>query len=265
MPRRSQIQSLLRIATLFFLGGYLGLCDKAAAAPKSNSHIWIRENVSPTHRNELLRSLRRITGLLDLNFEQGGSLQLGSREAAKGSTAARELLVAATFGDSVTVIEDASSRTDVAFCKVVPGKWLHGANDRLPAFVVLIDFTDFEKVTGDEKARAAFDVGWGFLHELDHVTNDSGDSETFGTAGDCEDHINIMRQELDLPVRTNYFFVSSSFRPDPNFSTRFVSLSFAHIDRLTHKTRQYRLTWDSNQVGGFSGNGQTALVRPSSH
>jgi len=254
------------VVSLLALVGYPLVWAKANSAPKSNSHIWVRDNVSPAHRNELLRTLKRITGLLDLNFERGGSLQLGSREAAKGSTSARELLVAATFGERVIVIEDASSRRDIAFCKVVPGKWLHAANDKLPAFVVLIDFTDFEKITGDEKARAAFDVGWGFLHELDHVTNDSVDSEVFGVAGECEDHINKMRQELDVPVRTNYFFSSTSFRSDPNFSTRFVSLSFEHIDRLTNKTRQYRLTWDSNLVGGVNGNGQTALVvRSPSH
>jgi hypothetical protein len=173
-------------------------------------------------------------------------------------------LAAATFGEKVIVIEDASSRSDIAFCKVVPGKWLPGASDKLPAYVVLLDFTDFEKVTGDEKARAAFDVGWGFLHELDHVMNDSDDTDVPGIPGDCEDHINKMRRELDLPVRTNYFFVAASFRSDPNFLSRFVSLSFEHRDRLTQKTRQYRLTWDSTLVGGFDRRGQTALVSRSS-
>jgi hypothetical protein len=251
---------LLVLPALFTLVGCLPLCSTVKANSNSTTHIFIRENVSVARRNELLRSLRRITGWLDLNFEQGGSLQLGNREPLKGSTGAQELLTEATFGEKVIVIEDASSRSDIAFCKVVPGKWLTGASDKLPAYVVLIDFTDFEKITGDEKARAAFDVGWGFLHELDHVVNDSDDSYVFGLAGECEEHINKMRRELDLPIRTNYFFAATSFRSDPNFPSRFVSLSFEHSDRLTHKTRQYRLTWDSNLVGGFNGSGQTALV-----
>jgi hypothetical protein len=242
----------------------LSLCSSAKASSNSTSHILVRENVSVARRNELLLTLTRITGLVDLSFERSGALQLGSREALRGSTSARELLAAATFGEKVIVIEDASSRSDIAFCKVVPGKWLPSASDKLPAYVVLLDFTDFEKITGDEKARAAFDVGWGFLHELDHVVNDSDDTDVLGVAGDCEDHINKMRQELDLPVRTNYFFVAASFRSDPNFPSRFVSLSFEHRDRLTQKTRQYRLTWDSTLVGGFAGGRQTALVSRSS-
>jgi len=242
------------------LGSYPCLCATANEAARSNGHIWIRESVSSERRNELLRALRRITGLADLNFERSGSLHLGSREALKGSTGARELLTEANVGEKVIVIEDASARSDVAFCKVVPGKWLRETSDQLPAYVVLIDFTDFHKITGDERARAAFDVGWGFLHELDHIMTDAEDSEFLGVAGECEDHINNMRRELDLPIRTNYFFVAASFRSDPNFPARFVSLSFEHRDRITHKTRQYRLTWDYMLVGGFDRNRQTALV-----
>ncbi len=72
--------------------------------------------------------------------------------------------------------------------------------------VVQIDFTDFRQVPGDKEALAAFDVGWAVLHEIDHVISDSADPITQDVAGDCEGHINQMRRELGLPVRSNYFF-----------------------------------------------------------
>jgi hypothetical protein len=50
----------------------------------------------------------------------------------------------------VILFEDASSRKDVVFCSVVPGKL-----DSMPTaqvFVVLIDFADFRQVIGDKQA-----------------------------------------------------------------------------------------------------------------
>jgi hypothetical protein len=79
------------------------------------------------------------------------------------------LLADAVAGPNVIILEDASSRDDVAFCRVVRGRWVRGESNKPPAFVLLIDFTDFHQLIGDAEARPAFDVGWGLLHEVDHV------------------------------------------------------------------------------------------------
>src|SRR4030095_14238227 len=131
-------------------------------------------------------------------------------------------------------------------------------------FVVLIDFEDFKHVSGDARARAAFDVGWGLLHELDHVVAESEDAENLLGTGECEEHINEMRRELGLPIRSSYFFSSLPARTDPNFITRLVRLAFVETDAFHNKPKKYWLIWDAALVGGVDARGETALVKSSS-
>lgn len=220
-----------------------------------------RANVSQVHREELVARLRAITGLTDLKFNSEGSLLLGNNPAAPGSESARNLLAQAVAGANVIILEDASSRSDVAFCRVVRGRWASGEANKPPAYVVLIDFKDFQQLTGDVEARAAFDVGWGLLHEIDHVVTGSEDGQKLEDIGECEDHINAMRLEVGLPVRADYFFSPTSFKTDPNFNARYVRLSFERRDELSLQTKRYWLSWDAATVGGLIGDGQRALVR----
>jgi hypothetical protein len=222
--------------------------------------VIIRENVPADRKDELVAKLRSITGLPQLSFSDAGALEPG-HEHLNGSEVARALLAQAISGSKVIVIEDASSRFDIAFCRVVPGRWRSGVGTRSSAFVVLIDFADFKQLSGDSKARAAFDVGWGFLHELDHVIADSKDGEDPGSLGDCESHINQMRSELGLPVRVGYFFTDASLRTDPNFTSKFVRLPFESYDSQNSRKHRYWLVWDSTSVGGLVTSGQTAVVR----
>lgn len=234
----------------------------ACAASASNSgRVVLRENVSATQRQELTKSLRIITGWSSLHFDHLGVLQIGSEAASGGSSTARTLLLRAVSGDRVIVFEDASARLDVAFCRVVAARWLTNTGSKLPAFVVLIDFADFREVIGDKEARAAFDVGWGVLHELDHVVSDSKDSDEQGLPGECESHINAMRQEMGLPVRADYFYAESTLKADPNFNSKLVRLSFEQYDSNKLRTRRYWIVWDARIVGGLTTTNQTAAVR----
>jgi len=228
------------------------LLMSSSAAAKSAGRVVLRDDVSPAHRDQLLNKLRKITGWTELTFAADGALSIEATEASTGSKSARGLLAKATAGASVIVLEDASSRADVAFCRVVPARWLnaHAANVR--AFVVLIDFTDFEQLVGDNEARESFDVGWAVLHELDHVVMNSADSEVHDHLGECETHINRMRDELGLPLRASYFFTASALKADPNFSTRFVRLPFEKRDPSSRRLKRYWLTWDLTVVGGVA-------------
>jgi hypothetical protein len=230
-------------------------------AASSISRVIVRDNVSQAHREELVTRLSAITGLTDLKFDSEGSLLLGSNSSSRGSEAARKLLAQAGAGANVIILEDASSRSDVAFCRVVRGRWTSGDAGKPPAYVVLIDFTDFQQLTGDAEARAAFDVGWGLLHEIDHVVTGSEDAENVEAIGDCEDHINAMRLEVGLPVRADYFFTRASFKADSNFNARYVRLSFERRDDSSFQRKRYWLIWDAVTVGGLIGDGQRALVR----
>jgi hypothetical protein len=233
----------------------------SALSTVAADRVMLKPEVSRAHREELAKSLRAITGLTNLKFDATGALRLDGDVTSHGSESARALLAQALKGPNVIIIEDASSRSDVAFARVVRGRWLRGDSTNPPAFVVLIDFTDFHQLSGDAEARAAFDVGWGLLHEIDHVVRDSEDAQDQSGIGECEDHINRMRLELGLPIRVDYFFSRAYLKADANFSARYVRLSFEGRDQISLQTRRYWLVWDAMTVGGLLGDGQRALVR----
>jgi hypothetical protein len=233
----------------------------SSAVASNSGKVVVRENVSATQRQELIAAIKSITGWSNLRFDQQGVLEVGKEPPANGSETARSLLGRAVDGDKVIVLEDASSRLDVAFCRVVEARWLTTTGTRLPAFVVLIDFADFHEVIGDKEARAAFNVGWGVLHELDHVVSDSTDADEQGLLGECETHINEMRREIGLPVRADYFYIESALKADPNFNNKLVRLSFEQYDSNKLRTRRYWIVWDAKVVGGLTTTNQTAAVR----
>ena len=221
----------------------------------ANDNIVARQNVSITDREELAQRLGTITGWSNLSFNSDGALTVGETPARGGSKGARDLLNKTFSGKRVILFEDASSRKDVVFCRVALGKL-----DSLPAaevYVVLIDFDDFRQVTGDKQARAAFDVGWAVLHEIDHVVEDSEDPKN-DVPGDCEAHINRMRRELGLPVRNSYFFSFLPVSTRSNQISRFVRLGFDDESNSASKKKRYWLVWDAALVGGLTSGAESA-------
>jgi len=220
-----------------------------------------RDELSIEHRNDLAGKLQKITGWRDLTFDRNGALQVGGKDVVGGSSAARTLVANAIGGPNAIVLEDASKRSDVVFSKVVPGRWKHQTSENPPAYVILIDFADFEHVMGDDRARSAFDVGWAVLHELDHVVNDSGDPTSNSETGECEAHINQMRRECSLPERSEYFYTPLPLTKDTCFITKFVRLAFVEEDPIVNKKRRYWLLWDANLVGGLDEQKQLAILK----
>ena len=217
----------------------------------TSNRVVVRDSVSSAHRNELVARLRTITGWRQLAFDDDGALRIGQITPDNGSKSARDLLNRAVSGDRVILFEDASSRKDVVFCRVVLGKWLREPVSDGEVYVVLIDFDDFRQVSGDKQAFAAFDVGWAVLHEIDHVVHESEDPEYDTSAGNCEDHINNMRRELGLPLRNSYFFTYVPVNHDANFVSRFVRLGFEQVSPTSAKRKRYWLIWDAAIVGGL--------------
>jgi hypothetical protein len=254
-PRIDRKRFSLKLAQVSLATACLCLSALSTFASDSANRVVLRPEVSRSHREELVTRLRVITGLDSLSFDDNGSLRPGDKQTIGGSETARTLLAQAIAGPNVIILEDASSRTDVAFCRVVRGRWIRGEFNKPPAFVVLIDFTDFHQLSGDAEARAAFDVGWGLLHELDHVVRDSEDARDAKAVGECEEHINRMRLEIGLPIRVDYFFSRAYLKADSNFNARYVRLSFAR------QAKRYWLVWDAATVGGLLSDSQRALVR----
>lgn len=221
----------------------------------TSDRVVVRDSVSPAHRDELLDRLRTITGWSELMFGDGGALRIGETSLESGSRSARDLLNQAVSGNPVILFEDASSRKDVVFCRVVLGKLLREPVTHAKVYVILIDFDDFRRVRGDRQAFAAFDVGWAVLHEIDHVVHDSADPKHDTSVGDCEARINNMRRELGLPLRNSYFFSFLPVKNDPNFVSRFVRLGFDQVNPTSTKRKRYWLIWDAAIVGGLNADG----------
>ena len=258
-PRGISFSLLLRAAWLVSILLLTFVIE--ARAEKRGGSVVCRDEVSSEHRNALAAKLQKITGWSDLAFDHNGALRVGTKQAVGGSKAARELVTEAINGPNAIVLEEANRRSDVVFCRVVPGRWKHQSSESPPVYVVLIDFTDFEYVMGDDRALSAFDVGWALLHELDHVVNDSGDPASAGETGECEAHINQMRRECNLPERTDYFYTYFPLTGDTTFMAKFVRLAFVEEDAVLNKKRHYWLLWDANRVGGLDEQKQIATLR----
>lgn len=244
---------LRSFVALLFLAASSSL-TVASDTPK----VIVRESVSARHRTELEDKLKAITGWHDLRFTLDGALVVGTKGQGTGSNSARELLKKAVHGNRIILFEDATGSKDVAFCNVRQDAPVSEMSPLV--FVVLIDFDDFKQVSGDRQALAAFDVGWAVLHELDHVVEDSTDPEIAGVSGDCEEHVNRMRQELNLPIRTDYYYSFLPVKSDSSLISRFVRLGFHSRDHVSGRTRRYWLLWDAALVGGLPANAQTAVL-----
>jgi hypothetical protein len=222
-----------------------------ANAASSGSNVICRPELATAHRNELANKLRVITGWRDLSFDENGALRLGTLAPSGGSETARNLLAAAVSGEKMMVLEDASNRADVVFCRVTEARWTRNAQTKPSVYLILIDFADFSRVMGDRAALAAFNVGWGLLHEIDHVVHDSVDAARADEAGECEDAINRMRRECGLAERADYHF---TFLPGANegfLTIKLVRLAFEQKEPQTNKKKRYWLIWDANLVGGL--------------
>jgi hypothetical protein len=195
----------------------------------------------------LTSNLRRITGLTDLSFDQQGRLHAG-KGFVNGSARARRLIEQAATGAQAIMLQDVSRDPDVVFSRVLSAQWRSTALSGPPVFVIQIDFSDFDHVMGDRMALQAFDVGWVVLHEIDHIVNDSVDTGYTQEPGECEEHINLMRRECDLPERASYFFTLLPSVRDGHL-TRFVRLAFEKDSGGGRK--KYWLVWDANLVGGL--------------
>lgn len=242
---RSPLKANWLIA-LFLLG-----CNASSQAAQSSFNVLCRPELALSHRTELAEKLRLITGWQNLGFDENGALRLNEMKIRGGSQTARDLLAAAVSGKNVIVLEDASNRNDVVFCRVIEGKWKRNASAKPPVYIVLIDFADFSHLTGDAAALSAFNVGWGVMHELDHVVRDSSDAEKNGETGECEDAVNRMRRECGLPLRADYYFSFLPAAAHSDFKTKLVRLPFNAYHAETNKMKRYWLMWDATLVGGL--------------
>jgi hypothetical protein len=189
----------------------------------------------------LLKSLREKTGFLEMHFDETGFLKLGDRTKLDGGSAtARELLIAAVDRTHAIDLENHDRSARVAFAQLAKSLVYisRATGAQIEVYPIEIDFRDFTHLRGDKAALAAFDIGFVVLHELAHAALGLHDSpgKTSGP-GECEEYINRIRRELDLPERQNYV------------ARTYHRRIFSGEKQGRAKTQTFNLTWDSEPVG----------------
>ena len=242
------LATIARVVCLLFL--FISLVVSTVHGAAFTNSVVCRPELSPARRQELAAQLREITGWRELSFDQNGVMRPGSVQVG-GSVTAREMLRAASSGPRLVILEDASERADIVFCRVVEGRWVKQPEAKPPVSIVLIDFKDFSHVVGDRDAMATFNIGWGVLHEISHVIHDSLDADRAGEVGQCEQLINRMRRECNLAERAEYFFTFYPGMERSEFKTRYVRLAFEQQQPVSGKKRRLWLMWDATLVGGL--------------
>lgn len=164
-------------------------------------------SLSVEKERKLEQALRRLTGLNELSFSDDGWLSLGNASSAQnGSSTAREILVRALGSNLVYIIEDHSRSSDVHFGQLDEGLlYSDDRTDKAPITVwrLRLDFEDFRQMQASREVRASFDEGITLLHELLHGLG-LKDTKQPNEIGPCEEVVNRVRSELDLPLRDSY-------------------------------------------------------------
>ncbi|MEO6727183.1 MAG: hypothetical protein ABIP14_17985 [Blastocatellia bacterium] len=227
----------------------------------------VEHGLNPKQIERLLKSLREKTGFPEMRFDEMGFLRLGDRSMlAGGSATARELLIAAVDRACAIDLESHDRSSRIAFAQL--GKPLVfislATSARIEVNPIEIDFSDFAHLRGDKAVLAAFDVGFVVLHELAHAVLGLHDlTDEANGPGECEEYVNRIRRELDLPERQNYIARTRQSRDLASGAPLSqAELIFAHtVDQEGRTKRQsFNLTWDAEPVGMI----RTADFKPSS-
>ena len=203
---RSRLAWALLGCLLLPVGGAAATVEMSFAAG-----IWCNREkehkISAAHEDELVRSLRRITGLKELDFAEDGSLVLGEiTQVESGSSTARQIIFSALASGKTFIIEDHSRSKSVIFGQMDEGTDFEDLVSRRKQDIwrLRIDFEDFREIEASADVRNSFDAGFTVLHELLHGLGYK-DGKTKEKLGALEGLVNQARAELGLPQRDHYF------------------------------------------------------------
>jgi len=210
--------------------------------------------LSASQLQKALESLRHKTGFLEMRFDESGFLTLGDRTRfAGGSATARELLIATVDGRVAIELEAHDNSSHIAFAHITAGtvytNFRTGA--RIEARQAQLDFSDFAELRGEPEVIAAFDLGFAILHELVHGVCGLRDAVSeMNELGACDEMINRMRRELNLPERQGYSARTQAVLSSPVGATRWAELVFARerLESGRAGIERFYLRWDAKRV-----------------
>jgi len=205
----------------------------------------------------VLASLRDKAGFLEMCFDEDGFLTLGDQaKFSGGSATARALLDAALKMPHAVDLESHAYSSLVAFARLAtPVAYQQfSSGKKIDVFPLEIDFSDMSKLRGDKQALMAFDIGFVILHEIGHAAlglrDTPGDLQGLG---ECEELINRIRRELNLPERQTYvarIYSAPALTPAHGL-TRLAELVFARAVEKQGRMQieKFNLRWEASKVG----------------
>lgn len=255
--RRCRISyALLLLALLLLNAGF-----KALAADALRYQGGVRNSAGPQRLNakqldQLLKSLREKTGFLELSFNEQGFLALGdATKFVGGSATARALIAAAVKIKYAVDFESHNSSPVVAFARLDQSSFYYSLASarQIGVYPLQIDFTDFSYLRGDRRVLAAFDLGFVVLHELGHAVLGLRDTwEETDSPGECEEYVNRIRRELNLPERQQY--IAHTFNATVTGDYKIVRQAELNFTRAIEqqgrvKIEKFNLNWEADRVG----------------
>lgn len=200
----------------------------------------------------VIKSLREKTGFAELGFDENGFLKIGDpHHILGGSASARALIKSAVEANKAIDLEAHNRSSSVAFARLAkPTIYQSRATGAtIDVYPIEIDFSDFSKLRGNKKVIAAFDVGFVIMHELGHAVLGLRDAldESEGP-GECEEYVNRIRRELNLPERQTYFARTHK----ANLTTVVKPIEQAELiftQSESGKPRKLSLYWEAAMVG----------------
>jgi hypothetical protein len=221
------------------------------AGLRNGSGSW---RLGASQLRKVLDGLRHKTGFLEMRFDESGLLTLGDRARfVGGSAAARELLIATVDGRVAIELGAYDNSPHIAFAHITAGTIY--ANSKTKARIevrqVQLDFSDFAELRGEPEVIAAFDLGFAVLHELVHgvlgLRDAIGGTKELGA---CDELINQMRRELNLPERQGYGARTQAVLSSPVGATMQAELVFARerTESGRARTKWFYLRWDAKRV-----------------
>ena len=205
--------------------------------------------LSAEQKNNLIASLRRITGWPQLRVDESDRLILEQvPEFVGGSVWARRVISEVFRSGNRFVVESHANSGTVNFGQLDEGTNYFDprTNIKLDIYCVRLDFDDFKQMEATPAVRDAFDEGFTLLHELLHGLglHDTGVPDEIG---DCEHLVNKMRADLGVPLRDQY--LGETLMVTPWFKT--VRLRFKSQDlkgKPTARGKKHYLFFVMNAV-----------------
>jgi hypothetical protein len=208
--------------------------------------------LSVNELNSLLRGLRFCTGFMELRFADGGQLYLGDRKhVVGGSSTAREVLIATLESRDSFILEGSNHSPTIAFAEIEnTDSYINALNGKHEVWRVRLDFSDFAKLRGPDRAVASFDPALVLLHELVHGVLKKSDLLTKADQlGECERHMNLVRRELQLPERESYQPRGwMAVSPGNSAESLQAEFRFALIDGHGNNKKTFYLAFDVARV-----------------